>query len=911
MSSRSLSSAEFQYFHDPDLEDAAINVDSSVFVEARTSPGVNKLGGFGTVTKVHENGHFDVKYAVNGKERHVESRFVHFSTAAEVDLSRRKHIQDADGDRDYTAGIILGAIDLVKVPSSRRSKNKVGVRSPSGCPITLNSSKATGPIPLEGATRLSKTDQVLLLMLQWGVRGSGRKGWGKIDADMKQRRVSEALNAYHHYDDLGAASRPSIQAIATAFGASRQTLLRVICGKTSISRVGVRGRKAGMDSQMLNFFVHVVNAASEAGNAMTREDVANLFTDVLHALNRSVNVKTRDGIVDDIRKRVPKLTTRKATKRNTLKRQASSPKQVFGLFTRLAGIARENEWPGSPKGTPTIPARALCNWDEIACVSHADKGFKAVCLKGTKPISADPVDSSFKLTMFVGVRFDGSPMPPFLVFSGKTWSADPDRPRLHSAPEDWSAMWTDTGSMKSGASSGEKTAPGQSNTMLGWSAHNIPHARRVARVAKDEKYKFVDILDQASCHVDAQAWQNLRDAGHVLVGAPANTSHYLQVLDHKGLNGVMQTLRRKEFVRLAKVDGRVTADNVIDALVPSFFSAYKKTNIISAVKGVGFTYVEDRKFIDFSDKAIAHAMNLHREVYKCNLDSQGSFPTTTVDETINFVTKTLQRRGIGMLTSLSPMMKRVIEQAITPRASKNAKGRTHVKFTEKNLKELTEAWDVNSHVVSGITMTRSTEIALLKARNAKKREAEATRVRAASIKSMRSNAADMADRIRRFSSSNVPHTLWTRDELKAAVALEPRLTATKVLSSATKVQLIELLRDPANAPARVAPTRADPPPMPTEPREQRGAKRKATEAASGRRKRGRPRATARAQHKNGVPDMTAAVRGHERTGSSRAENVTSEGTQQTTLRRPSRRASRGVADAVKALLPRRARKHTH
>ncbi|GMF50023.1 unnamed protein product [Phytophthora fragariaefolia] len=85
-------------------QDAVLNVGDVVVVDARTWPGINKLGGSGRVVRVHrektgdagaENIFYDVRYVLGGFEKHVESEYVHSSKILEQH-SNRKPV-----DRDY------------------------------------------------------------------------------------------------------------------------------------------------------------------------------------------------------------------------------------------------------------------------------------------------------------------------------------------------------------------------------------------------------------------------------------------------------------------------------------------------------------------------------------------------------------------------------------------------------------------------------------------------------------------------------------------------------------------------------------------------------------------------------------------------------------------------------------------
>jgi hypothetical protein len=72
---------------DRDIEEVKIEKGTFVVVDARTWPGINKLGGAGRVTRVYEekdqNGNmirfYDVRYVMGGFERRIEEEYVHLS----------------------------------------------------------------------------------------------------------------------------------------------------------------------------------------------------------------------------------------------------------------------------------------------------------------------------------------------------------------------------------------------------------------------------------------------------------------------------------------------------------------------------------------------------------------------------------------------------------------------------------------------------------------------------------------------------------------------------------------------------------------------------------------------------------------------------------------------------------------
>jgi len=58
-----------------------------VNVEARTFPGMNKHGGVGRITAVHEDGTFNVKYVLGGSEKHIEQKYI---TRSEDNQNKRR-----------------------------------------------------------------------------------------------------------------------------------------------------------------------------------------------------------------------------------------------------------------------------------------------------------------------------------------------------------------------------------------------------------------------------------------------------------------------------------------------------------------------------------------------------------------------------------------------------------------------------------------------------------------------------------------------------------------------------------------------------------------------------------------------------------------------------------------------------
>lgn len=169
MSSRCLSTAEFELFcHDDD--DPTLSVESTVFVSPRTHPGTNELGGFGTISKIHEDGYLDVKYAVNGKERHVAPEFVRFSRVGREVVPRILH-------NYMNTGSLLAAKALSRPNSTQKRHAKI---KPSVPPVSSVRRRST------------KASRVLEVQREWQVCGASRIPWKEADQKTKQTRIRDA-----------------------------------------------------------------------------------------------------------------------------------------------------------------------------------------------------------------------------------------------------------------------------------------------------------------------------------------------------------------------------------------------------------------------------------------------------------------------------------------------------------------------------------------------------------------------------------------------------------------------------------------------------------------------------------------------------------------------------------------------
>ncbi|GLD94780.1 hypothetical protein PINS_up003404 [Pythium insidiosum] len=72
---------------DSELNTTIFKVGATVFVEARTFPGMNKMGGVGTVSKRNDDGTYNIKYILGGSEKNVSPVYVRDFTEDAVKAS--------------------------------------------------------------------------------------------------------------------------------------------------------------------------------------------------------------------------------------------------------------------------------------------------------------------------------------------------------------------------------------------------------------------------------------------------------------------------------------------------------------------------------------------------------------------------------------------------------------------------------------------------------------------------------------------------------------------------------------------------------------------------------------------------------------------------------------------------------
>jgi hypothetical protein len=381
--------------------------------------------------------------------------------------------------------------------------------------------------------------------------------------------------------------------------------------------------------------------------------------------------------------------------------------------------------------------------------------------------------------MLAGVRFDGIASPPFLVLSGKTLQIDPGNSKLARVPSDWSFAWTKTGSMVSSAAGSTNEQSPTFNTMAMWASHNVQSARKTPGVPA-KPYLLIDIIDQASCHFDVKANKILKDAGHILVGAPPNTSHYLQVMDDCALNGSMQIARRKEFAKLVKEDGQITRENVLPAIHAAFVPSYSSPNIHSALRKVGFSLFTSKsgtKMIDLSDDAIEHAINVHSQTYTCNFSDQSDVlkhNTLRAERASASIEAAAQRHGVHSTTWLTPAGLNTVMRIADREKLCAKKGKVNVeRIRVADVLTSIERMHQAGTPLQGCTIINCNAVnEIIKTKRQARLEKQERLAQNRTVAQLRKSISNAHDRVRALEQHQVPVANWTKAELRAAIARE-------------------------------------------------------------------------------------------------------------------------------------------
>ena len=422
------------------------------------------------------------------------------------------------------------------------------------------------------------------------------------------------------------------------------TLGRVAEGKQDIERIGVGGGKP--PALPLDISVALIEGMVAANDAGTRRydkgDLKHQGRRMAESLGRETTCqfssgwfaatkhKLKDATGQSLRTVMPRAKTK-------AKADSSHPATVAAYLLDVGNLFKRFDQPGAPLGKPVMRSSCICFWDEVAFVCRADGTIRRVLTINGRPERVAMNEGDYHFTVFVGVCSNGIALPPFLVYDGKLWQACTDGSegtKLQGVPSEWSATWTDTGSMKK--STGYSEEAGESGdhcegeacfvgTMVEWAHHCV----RVVRDVLQHEWDIIHFIDGASCHKDDIAAKILADDRQWVYFIPAETSHFLQVGDHEKLNGKLQKMKRALVDGCANYGMRVTKRTIARVLLSVYYAACCAPNIIAAVKGVGFTYLsgtaelgEEHLYLILDEKAINSAIALHVDAYKMNREYQ-------------------------------------------------------------------------------------------------------------------------------------------------------------------------------------------------------------------------------------------------------------------------------------------------
>lgn len=119
-------------------------------------------------------------------------------------------------------------------------------------------------------------------------------------------------------------------------------------------------------------------------------------------------------------------------------------------------------------------------------------------------------------------------------------------------------------------------------------------------------------------HFCLEALALLKGDNHFIVFGAKEATHFTQVGDRAELNGRLQTIRRKIFQSFRSLfrKQKITQENIGALIQQAYYAAMGHDKIIAAVKGVGFRYSDDGKFLTIDDAAIDAAIEKHKALYR-------------------------------------------------------------------------------------------------------------------------------------------------------------------------------------------------------------------------------------------------------------------------------------------------------
>ena len=119
-------------------------------------------------------------------------------------------------------------------------------------------------------------------------------------------------------------------------------------------------------------------------------------------------------------------------------------------------------------------------------------------------------------------------------------------------------------------------------------------------------------------HFCLEALALLKSDDRFIVFGAKEATHFTQVGDRPELNGRLQSIRRKIFqsFRSSFKKQKITQENIGVLIQQAFYAAMGHDKIVAAVKGVGFRYSDDGKFLAIDDAAINAAIEKHKALYR-------------------------------------------------------------------------------------------------------------------------------------------------------------------------------------------------------------------------------------------------------------------------------------------------------
>lgn len=239
-----------------------------------------------------------------------------------------------------------------------------------------------------------------------------------------------------------------------------------------------------------------------------------------------------------------------------------STRQRIVTMLRDAGMVEETD------NGPVVHGRQVIGFDEVGLQSDLSSGSYVIADPKDKPSMQLASYGSTHVTVVVMHAFDGTPLPPVVVFSGKELK----KQQMVGIPSGWSVMCSDTGSMKA-------------NMLRLVFEHIHQECRPVLGLA--EETPLAIIIDGASVHKDEEALRYAVEHGmHVHTEVP-NCTHLVQVADQ---------LPNKKFKRNMREGVRRFPGSLRDrvrGLLRDAYSQITASDITESVTRCGWVYADE------------------------------------------------------------------------------------------------------------------------------------------------------------------------------------------------------------------------------------------------------------------------------------------------------------------------------